>query len=302
MVLKSSLSNKKYILGFGIFILFLFLMVFLTPKPATAPTERLTPVTTLPDAHGLAVAVDDSNKIYIASHNGLYVLKDGQGLSVIGDNRDDYMGFSPHPTDRNIFFTSGHSSAGGNLGFQKTMDGGRSWQKVSDGLNGPVDFHAMAVDRQDPNMIYGFYRGRLQFSGDGGRTWEYRDEAPAQIIQLAPGSSEKGVIMAATPSGIKWSRDTGKTWQDYAFSGEVVAAIAVHPSDPAALIAYRLKGGLTKTQDGGKNWQSISLDSNEAVFYLAYAPQAPDTIYALTRSLRLLKTTDAGMSWSQVKL
>ncbi|MBI2030127.1 exo-alpha-sialidase, partial [Candidatus Kaiserbacteria bacterium] len=52
------------------------------------------------------------------------MLENEKDLYRVGKSRDDYMGFSPHPTEADVFFTSGHPSRGGNLGFQKSDDGG----------------------------------------------------------------------------------------------------------------------------------------------------------------------------------
>ena len=87
----------------------------------------------------------------------------------ISDNQNDYMGFTPHPSDSNVFYASGHPASGGNTGFAVSEDGGRTWRQLSKGVRGPVDFHRMDVSRADPGVIYGVYRG-LQVSRDGGHT------------------------------------------------------------------------------------------------------------------------------------
>jgi len=84
--------------------------------------SNLTPEESISHGHGLAVDVKDSNKLYIATHYGLFVLINEKNLYRIGKSRDDYMGFVVHPTEPNVFFTSGHPAKGGNLGVQRSDD------------------------------------------------------------------------------------------------------------------------------------------------------------------------------------
>lgn len=272
-------------------------------KQKTTTNDYLTPVSSLQDAHGLAVDVQDSSKVWIASHTGLHLMKNDKELYVVGDGRDDYMGFSTHPTDSNTVFTSGHPNTGGNLGFQKSIDAGRTWQKVSDGLNGPVDFHSMSVDRTNPDLIYGVYRGSMQKSLNGGKTWEYVDSAPASVIQLVAGAKE-GTVYAATNSGLEISQDQGKTWKSASsdLAGAVVVTLGVNVKDANELFSYGQKLGLAKSSDGGASWSKVSTPfSKEAVLYITLDPNSPTTVYVLTQSLAIYKSTDSGVSWSKVR-
>ena len=120
----------------------------------------------LSDIHGLEVDINDSDRLYLPNHQGLYVQGADGTISKIGEISDDFMGFSVSPTDNNVFFASGHPRTGGNFGLIKSVDGGVNWQDLSDGLNGPVDFHTMAVDSKNDDYIYGYYAGALQRSLD----------------------------------------------------------------------------------------------------------------------------------------
>ena len=61
--------------------------------------KNLNPIDAITHAHGLAVDVENSSKLYIATHHGLLVLENGKELFRVGKSQDDYMGFSPHPSD-----------------------------------------------------------------------------------------------------------------------------------------------------------------------------------------------------------
>lgn len=268
--------------------------------------EGLTQVTNLRDVHGLSVDAADSSKVWFASHTGLHLLKDDKDLYVVGNARDDYMGFSPHPTDPNTFFTSGHPSSGGNIGFQKSTDAGKTWQKVSSGANGPVDFHAMAVSRVDPNVVYGYFRGKLQRSVNEGKDWQILDTSlqNAQIISLTTDPSEKDTVYAATTKGLMISRDQGQTWRELSenLKDDVITNLAANPKNSKELLAYGQKLGLAKSTDGGQTWVKIESSlASSPVMYMSYDKNNPSTIYAINQSLDIYKTTDGGVSWNKVR-
>jgi hypothetical protein len=91
--------------------------------------------------HGIALDLADPSRLYLATHHGLYAVAADGSADRISSNRDDYMGFTPHPTEPGVLFGSGHPTAGGNLGFMVSIDGGKTWTKRADGVGGPVDFH-----------------------------------------------------------------------------------------------------------------------------------------------------------------
>jgi photosystem II stability/assembly factor-like uncharacterized protein len=262
-------------------------------------TKELIPVQAISHGHGLAVDPNDASKLYIATHYGLLLLKDEQDLYQVGKKRDDYMGFSPHPTDSNIFFSSGHPATGGNIGFQKSEDGGYTWKKISNGLNGPVDFHAMAVSPVDPNVVYGWYRGDLQKSTDGGASWEkYRTDFP--IVHLAADTKDAQTLYASSPQGFFKSTNGGEVWQQ--LFGGFVATSAVNPSDQS-ILSVSEKYGLARSVDGGTTWMPVPERFNgETPLYISYYRQNPAIVYLLTQKNSVYKSTDGGDTWQKLSV
>jgi len=255
----------------------------------------------LQHVHGLAVDVANPNRLLIATHHGLLLLENESELARIGGVQDDLMGFSSHPTDSSTYFGSGHPVRGGNLGFQKSTDGGMTWQKISDGIGGPVDFHSMTVSTVNPDLVYGYY-GSLQRSTDGGRTWQGANDN-VRPISLTSDPKRESVVYATTQNGVLVSDDKADTWKSLSphLDGGAVSLIAFHQSGEYAL-AYSLKlGGLGRSTDGGTTWQKLGETfGGETVMYVAFSPTEP-RIYALTESNNIYKSMDKGDTWSKVR-
>ena len=272
----------------------------------SSPSSKLTPEQSISHGHGLAVDVQDPIKLYIATHQGLLVLINDNDLYRVGENQDDLMGFSPDPVDAKVLFSSGHRSLGGNIGFQRSDDGGFTWNEVADGVDGPVDFHAMAISRVNPNLVYGWYQGSLQRSTDRGTTWAIVN-SDLQTFYLAADSQDENVVYAATANGqgLLVSRDQGANWTPLSpdLQGGFVSAVAVHPQNSKILLSFSEKlRGLGKSTDSGTTWKKASESfSGEIVLFIAFSTIDPSIVYALTEGNRLYKSTDVGETWVKIR-
>lgn len=263
-------------------------------------SDKLIPIDSVTHGHGLAVDVTDSSKVYIATHHGLLVLVNDKDLYQVGKKKDDYMGFSPHPTDSKIFFSSGHPSNGGNLGFQKSEDGGFSWKKVSNGLKGPVDFHAMTVSPANHNIVYGWYRGELQRSTDEGKNWEIAGSTNFPVVSLTADPKDENIVYAASPQGLMVSKDKGKEWTS--LLDGFVSTIAINPQDSQKLISYSEKQQLAKSSDGGQTWEKINQGfGGETPLYISFYKQDLKIIYLLTEKNSIYKSIDNGNIWGKIR-
>ncbi|MEK7612249.1 MAG: hypothetical protein AAB407_02825 [Patescibacteria group bacterium] len=272
---------------------------------SNSSANNLYPEQSISHGHGLTVDIADPNKLYIATHHGLLVLMNEKDLYRVGTSKDDYMGFSLHPSEANIFFSSGHPARGGNLGVQKSEDGGLTWEKISNGVNGPVDFHEMAISPINPQLMYGYFEGTLQRSIDGGNAWEIVETTnlPQPIGFIFDPKDEKK-LYALTIYGTSLSTDQGETWENVfpeLYQG-ITTTFAINPSDPLKMIGFSRKKGILVTEDGGSIWRSIVIESFSTDFpiYITYAPRDPMVVYALTKENKLYTSSDAGNTWTQI--
>jgi photosystem II stability/assembly factor-like uncharacterized protein len=244
--------------------------------------------------HGLAVDRSDPAYLFIATHHGLYrASPDGEAelVSVV----QDFMGFSPHPSDANALYASGHPAGGGNLGLIASNDGGRTWTQVSPGANGPVDFHQMTVSHADPSTIYGAY-GDLQMSRDGGNTWTIVAPAPERLIDLAGSSKDAEIVYAATEGGLLLSLDAGKTWKPLIDTAPVTM---VEVTADGTMYAFLFGQGLATAKEGVFNWSVVSGDwDQDYILHLAVDPEDPDRMFAATGNGQIVASSDRGKTWA----
>ncbi len=259
----------------------------------------------LPDllghVHGLSADAQVPDRLILATHHGLWSVDTAKArATLIGESRDDFMGFSTHPAQPGRFHASGHPAQGGNLGVIGSEDGGLTWQLLGTGANGPVDFHQMEVSRADPRTLYGIHHGTsLQRSDDGGVTWRVIGPAPEGVIDIATSAASVDGLFAATRTGLLRSQDGGVTWQPVHPTAGPVSLIDVDVD--GTVHAFVLGQGLIRTDEVGLDWQVLSNGfGDDYILHFARVPGVSDRLFAVTGKGALQVSDDAGITWEVI--
>ncbi|MBU1306832.1 MAG: hypothetical protein KKF33_15100 [Alphaproteobacteria bacterium] len=261
--------------------------------PVSAAPEIVTAVANLSHIHGIEFDRSDAQAVFLATHSGLYRVQLDERLArLTSEDRNDYMGFAVRP-DTGAILVSGHPETGGNMGIISSHNGGKTWVPVSEGADGPVDFHAIAISETTPSTAYGLYQGGVQVSSDDGRSWAWTGSAPANTFDLAATGS---ALLAATTEGMMLSADKGLTWSEFPGDLDVPASMVKVSGD--SVFAYFVGRGLVHRALTEDTWTLASnAFGDDYLLHLAVAGDS-DLLAAVTQSSRVLISKDRGASWS----
>jgi photosystem II stability/assembly factor-like uncharacterized protein len=245
----------------------------------------------------VAMAPSDHNVLYLGSGEGdprnsvsygLGVWKSTDGgrswahLGLEGTERIKRV--RVHPTDPDVAYVCamGHEwGANEERGVYRTQDGGASWDKVLyiDEDTGCSD---LDITWSNPRILYAgmwtFRRQPWHFrdgagetalykSTDGGTTWDkvnVVDEPMARIgVSVAQSKPSTLYVVTETPTKgtLFRSDDWGDSWRMVSddksinFRPFYYSDIRVDPSNPE--VVWSLSGGLYKSTDGGRNFDSV---------------------------------------------
>ncbi len=218
-------------------------------------------------------------------------------------------------------------------GIFKSIDGGRTWQRM--GLAASERINRIALDPDDPDVAYVAALGTLWGpneergvfkTNDGGKSWQkilyVNDSTGATDIKLDPANPNK--LYAAMwqfrrwpyyfksggpGSGMYISKDGGASWQrktreDGLPAGELGRMVfALSPSNPERVYALveAEKSALLRSDDGGESWTAVNEDYDVAVrpFYyteLAVDPENQNIVYNIGSRVRV--SIDGGKTFT----
>lgn len=218
-------------------------------------------------------------------------------------SKADVMSMAINPIDSEVIYIGVSGE-----GIYKTIDAGGTWRRV---LPSEVDIFAIAIDPQDPNIVYA-----SSLDGNNGKIFKSPngfEETVEEILVEAQGGLalvdiivdhyDDNVIYAMSEEGgIFKSTDAGATWSaNYWFDGNLTA-ITMSPTDSRVLYVGTDGEGVLKTTDGGENWTEIVdafAEIKGADEIMDIVSVSSDTVYGAT-SYGLIRTNDGGSTWEVV--
>ena len=178
-------------------------------------------------------------------------------------------------------------SGGPGSGIWKSMDGGVSWNKLTEGLpKGVMGKIGVSVSRANPNKVWAIIEadnGGLYRSDNGGKNWRLIN--PDRLlrarswyymhIQAHPTDDESVFVMNAP---LVQSTDNGKTFVNLNTPHGDNHQIWVNPLHPEYMINAN-DGGANVSIDGGKNWSTQSNQPTAQFYRVNVDNQFPYRIY-----------------------
>jgi len=178
-------------------------------------------------------------------------------------------------------------SGGPGSGIWKSMDGGVSWNKLTEGLpKGVMGKIGVSVSRANPNKVWAIIEadnGGLYRSDNGGKNWRLIN--PDRLlrarswyymhIQAHPTDDESVFVMNAP---LVQSTDNGKTFVNLNTPHGDNHQIWVNPLHPEYMINAN-DGGANVSIDGGRNWSTQSNQPTAQFYRVNVDNQFPYRIY-----------------------
>ncbi|HWH33603.1 MAG TPA: hypothetical protein VNU01_13115 [Egibacteraceae bacterium] len=253
--------------------------------PGLPPADDPGPV----HVHGLGLNPADE-RVYVATHTGLWRLASDGVPERVGDTYADFMGFSVVGPDH--FLASGHPDLRTDLppllGLIESRDGGVTWQSVS--RLGVADFHAL---RAAHDRVYGWSStdGTFSVSADG-TEWERR--ATVSVIDFVVDPADPDRVLASSAESLDAaalvaSGDGGRTWGPV--EGPGVERLSWEAPD--RLFGVDARGRVWRSRDGGGSWEQAGAVEGRAGALL----DTGDALYAAAGSA-IVRSTDDGATWT----
>src|ERR1043165_869636 len=173
-------------------------------------------------------------------------------------------------------------------GFYKSVDGGETWKKITNGL--PTELVGkgnIAVTAANPNRVFalvealpgaGFYR-----SDDAGETWTMVSPAnqlltrPFYYTTLAADPTNPNVVYGGAEGFFK-STDGGATWQSFPTPHGDNHDMWISPNDGNTMIQSN-DGGANISYDGGRTWSSQNNQPTAEMYAVVLDNQYPYRLY-----------------------
>jgi photosystem II stability/assembly factor-like uncharacterized protein len=178
------------------------------------------------------------------------------------------------------------SFSGPNTGLYKSVDGGTTWRRLSQGLptvdRGEAQI-IFAVAPSNPKRLYALLGGRsasgVYRSDDGGETWTRVSGDRRLGVDLKVHPANPDVVFAAGTAEYR-SDDGGKTWTCIkgAPGGDDPQRLWINPLQPEVMLLTGDQGA-TITVNGGRSWSSWYNQPTAQLYHVTTDNQFPYWVY-----------------------
>lgn len=230
------------------------------------------------------------------------------GLNVPGFPLLTVDGLAVNPQNPNVLY----AGVGPVAGVFKSVDGGATWVPSNGPKNQPGELETtsvveMAIDPQNPSIVYVGSTGGFSKTTDGGATWARKEVGlPTNkfigAIAIDPQVPTTLYVSTQLDKVFK-SVNGGESWAPASAGLPFgVNTLAVDPQNGSIVYAGMSPGGVAKSTNGGLSWtQTSTAVLNTVVTAVAIDPAHPDTVYAGTLGSGVFRTTDGGASWATMR-
>lgn len=179
------------------------------------------------------------------------------------------------------------------------------WKDISYGID-EIDLKTVAVNPQDPDVIYAGSTKSIFKSPDGGKTWQklYMVRGTLTLVNvLSIDPRNPDIVYAGTQNGLYKTIDAGARWGKI-FEGvgapeKNINHLAIDFTD-ANRIYIGTNNGLFTSNDAGITWNKSSSEiANRIINFTAQDPNNTKIIYAAANT-GIFKSNDCALSFERI--
>jgi len=186
----------------------------------------------------------------------------------------------------------------------KTVDGGKNWTPVHQGMVDDSDVMSITIDQNNSSHVFASACSGIYQSPDGGANWTKFKGIPKdsrRTVHILQDPKRPMTVYAATTEGLWKTTDDGGTWRLITPVSWSILSMVIDPENTDRLILGTERLGIQISDDGGQNYRASNQGfSHRRIVDAAVDPQHPERVLVvLTSSFEpLLATADGGRSWS----
>lgn len=192
----------------------------------------------------------------------------------------------------------------------KTVDSGKNWRLIKNGMIDDSDVFAITLNSRNPEHVIASACSGIYESINGGEKWSKIQGIPSQSRRtrdIVQHPTIPGTIYAGTTEGFWMTTNGGKTWSLTTQRNLEINSIAIHPDEPNRVFIGTNNYGVMVSNDGGRNFVQTN-DGFTSRFTYSVTPdiEQPNRLYAATHNTAtgggfFFISSDGGRNWQQAR-
>ncbi len=251
----------------------------------------------------IAEAPSRPDTLVAGATDGVYRSEDSgkHWVRISPEKHDDLRNFDSiaiDPSDANIIYAGTYHLP------WKTLDGGKNWAPVHQGMVDDSDVMSITIDQNNAAHVFASACSGIYQSADGGTNWTKFKGIPKdsrRTVHILQDPKRPATVYAATTEGLWKTSDAGANWRLVTPVTWSILSMVIDPENSDRLILGTERLGVQLSDDGGQTYRASNQGfSHRRIVDAAVDPQHPErALVVLTSNFEpLLETNDSGRSWT----